>query len=58
MTCDVGNPGPSLRQAQHCGEFKPVNGIFVWITNISEMWSRYVPNSDINDAMDFLHVQR
>jgi hypothetical protein len=49
--CDVGNPGPSLGQAQNCGGFKPVNGIFVWITNISEMWSRYVPNSDINDAI-------
>jgi hypothetical protein len=27
MTCDVGNPGPGLGQAQKCGGVKPVNGI-------------------------------
>jgi hypothetical protein len=26
-TCDVGNPGLGLEQAQRCGEVKPVNGI-------------------------------
>ena len=26
-TYDVGNPGPGLGQAQHCGRVKPVNGI-------------------------------
>jgi hypothetical protein len=27
MTCDVGNPGPALGQAQKCGVVKPVNGM-------------------------------
>ena len=26
-TYDVGNPGPALGQAHHCGKVKPLNGI-------------------------------
>jgi hypothetical protein len=29
MKYDVGNPGPSLGQAQKCGVDKPVNGISI-----------------------------
>jgi len=27
MTCDIGNPGPGLRQARKCGRVKLDNGI-------------------------------
>jgi hypothetical protein len=33
-TCDIGNPGPGLGQAQKCGEVKPVS---MFLINIQEM---------------------
>ena len=32
MTCDIGNLGPGLAQAQKYGRVKPVNGILILIT--------------------------